>query len=257
MQHADHYTHLVHQDPLIRTIDPAAVRSQLARRSASRVAAHPLWQAAQDRLADRLSYIRAEQSHVLRYGLREYGQPVQAAPGSLDMVWSVGLMPYLADIRATLGFWAGLLKPGGLLMFATLGPDSFRPLALALDDPSHTAHVAGYPDMHDLGDALVGLRMANPVMDAERLTLSYSSAESALQDLRALGGNPLLGRPRGLRTRAWRGRILGALESMRQGTKIEVPIELVFGHAWASPPRAPEPDVKPIAWASPPYQKSG
>lgn len=244
------------QDPLVRSIDPAAVRLQLGRRGHAQVAAHPLWRAAEERLSDRLSYIRADQSARLNYGLSDYGQPVKAAPASLDMVWSVGLMPYLADIRSTLGFWAGLLKPGGLLMFVTLGPDSFRPLALALNDVAQQRHVPGYPDMHDIGDALLGLQMANPVMDAERLSLSYSTAELALEDLRALGGNPLLSRAKGFSPRGWRSQVLAAIETMRRGNKIHIPVELVFGHAWAGQPKSPSPDLKPITWARPSHPKS-
>lgn len=161
------------------------------------------------------------------------------APHSLQLIWSVGLLAYLSDLRGTLGFWSSLLKPHGLLMFATLGPDSFRSLALALNDHDQLRHVPAYPDMHDIGDALIGLRLADPVMDAEWFDFTYSTAESALADIRLLGGNPLIARPLGLRGRAWRDRVLGALESLRTEGLIRLRIELVFGHAWS-----PDPDVR-------------
>ena len=221
-------------DPLIRSIDPHAVRAQLTRRSPAAVSAHPLWQEAAARLADRLSYIRAPEGARLDYGIAQFGQSISATPGSLGMIVSVGLLAYLSDQRATLEFWARALAPGGLLMFCSLGPDSFRPLALALGDLDQTRHAAGYPDMHDLGDALVGLRMANPVMDVEWLTLTYADPESALNDLRLIGGNPMFGRGKGLRGRAWRDRVLAALSTLEKQGRIEIPVEFVFGHAWAS-----------------------
>jgi malonyl-CoA O-methyltransferase len=213
------------------------MRLQLTRRGLGQIAAHPIWQEASQRLQERLTYIKADQSIRLDHGIGQYGQAMNPAPGSLQMIWSVGLLAYLADIRSTLGFWAQALQPGGLLMFTTLGPDSFRGLAIALKDAGQARHVLGYPDMHDIGDALVGLKMTNPVMDAEWVNLTYASAESALADIRALGGNALAGRPSALCGRAWRGRVLDALESLRADGRIVLRLELIFGHAWAGIPK--------------------
>ena len=228
------YTQPMSTDPLIRSIDPQAVRHQLRRRGPAAIAAHPLWQVAAARLHDRLSYIRAPEGERLDYGIAQFGHPISATPGSLGMIVSVGLLAYLSDQRATLEFWSRAISPGGLLMFCSLGPDSFRPLAAALGDHDQTRHAAGYPDMHDLGDALVGLRMANPVMDVEWLTLTYADPESALCDLRLIGGNPMFGRGKGLRGRVWRDRVLTALSTLEKQGRIEIPVELVFGHAWAA-----------------------
>lgn len=229
------------------------MRMQLQRRHVSQVAEHVLWQEAQARLSDRGSYIRIDPGPRLDHGIAQYGLAMNPAPGSVQMIWSVGLLAYLSDLRSTLGFWAQALRPGGLLMFVTLGPDSFRGLALALDDADQSRHVAGYPDMHDIGDALVSLHMTNPVMDAEWLDLTYSTPESALQDIRLLSGNPLFSRPKGLQTQAWRRRVLDAIDALRSNGQIRLRVELVFGHAWAGLPRPqthPQetPQAQPIAW---------
>lgn len=228
------------------------MRLQLQRRGPAQIAEHPVWQEAGARLEDRFSYIRADTEPRLDHSIAEYGRPMNPAPASMQMIWSVGLLAYLSDLRSTLGFWAQALKPGGLLMFATMGPDSFRSLGLALSDADQSRHVVGYPDMHDIGDALVGLRMTNPVMDAEWITLTYSTPESALLDLRRLGGNALLGRPKGLSGRAWRARVLAALEQLRVDGRIALQVELIFGHAWAGLPKSSQTtdkgDVSTIQW---------
>lgn len=239
------------KDPLIRLVDANAVRRQLQRRGAAHIDGHPLWQEARHRMRDRLSYIRCEDGPVLDHSLAHYGLPTNLTPQSWQRIESVGLLSALADVRGTLTAWAQSLQPGGLLMFVTLGPDSFRALALALGDAEQVCHVAGYPDMHDIGDALVGLKMTNPVMDAEWIRLTYSTPESALADLRALGGNALWGRPAGLSGRGWRARVLTALESLRRDDAITIEVELVFGHAWAAMPRSDqksggESAVKPV-----------
>lgn len=214
------------------------MRLQLLRRGPAQLSAHPVWQEATARLQDRFTYIKTDTEPRLDHGLAQYGLPMNPAPASLQMIWSVGLLAYLADLRSTLGFWSQALKPGGLLMFATLGPDSFRSLGLALSDTGQAQHVMGYPDMHDIGDALVGLKMTNPVMDAEWITLTYSTPESALMDLRRLGGNALAGRPKGLSGRNWRARVLGALDQLRVNDRIALQVELIFGHAWAGLPKS-------------------
>jgi SAM-dependent methyltransferase len=248
-----HYTEAVQKDPLIRMVDPKAVRLQLSRRGLSAIASHVLWAEVQARMLDRFSYIRMQPQHRLDYGIAQFGQPIEKPAEGFDLIWSVGLLAYLSDLRSTLGFWAKSLAPEGLLMVSTLGPDSFRSLAIALGDSSQARHVPGYPDMHDIGDALVSFGLANPVMDAEWVELSYSSPESALQDLRLLGGNPLIARPKGLCSRRWRARVLEALESLQKNAEIRLAVELVFGHAWApglSGARASDDaqGVKPIRW---------
>jgi SAM-dependent methyltransferase len=233
-------------------VDPKSVRQQLSRRGLDEIAAHVLWAEAQARMLDRFSYIRVEPQHRLDYGIAQLGQPIEKPAEGFDLIWSVGLLAYLSDLRSTLGFWAKALAPGGLLMVATLGPDSFRSLAIALGDASQERHVPGYPDMHDIGDAFVSFGLSNPVMDAEWIELSYSSAESALQDLRLLGGNPLAARPKGLCTTRWHARVFTAIESLRKDGKIRFTVELVFGHAWAPSPRQgnldAESDLKPVRW---------
>ena len=74
----------------------------------------------------------------------------------------------------------------------------------------------GYIDMHDLGDMLVDAGFADPVLDQETITLRWRSAAALLAELRQLGGNTAPDRFAGLRTRAWRDRLLAALERTRR-----------------------------------------
>lgn len=232
------------------------MRQQLARRAPKSIQDHPLWTEAKVRLDERLTYIRTDhiqQQERLHHDLANFGEAMNLPVQSLQMIRSLGLLAYLSDLRSTLAFWVRSLKPGGLLMFVTLGPDSFRSFALALGDVDQTRHVPGYSDMHDIGDALIGLGCENPVMDAEWLNLSYPSPESALADLRLLGGNPLLSRPSALSGRGWQARCLKAMESLRLGDRIVLQVELVFGHAWAATPKSAantidQPQVQTIRW---------
>jgi len=87
--------------------------------------------------------------------------------------------------------------------------------------------------MHDFGDLLIENGFADPVMDQEVLTFTYRHADSLLDDVRRLGGNPARGRKRGLATRAWRARLVEAIEAGRgPDGLIRLTAEVAYGHAW-------------------------
>src|SRR5437899_2777739 len=72
-------------------------------------------------------------------------------------------------------------------------------------------HVLPFVDMHDLGDMLVNAGFSTPVMDMETITVTYASPEKLLAEVRALGGNPLQTRRRGLLGRSGRDRLIERL----------------------------------------------
>ena len=100
-----------------------------------------------------------------------------------------------------------------------------------------------FVDMHDWGDRLVGAGFAEPVMDMERIVLSYSDPTALLDELRTLGRNRHPQRFGALRSRAWGRRYRDALA---QGLprdadgRLLLTFEVVYGHAFK-----PRPRVKP------------
>ncbi|MCY1380455.1 hypothetical protein D9M69_682800 [compost metagenome] len=96
--------------------------------------------------------------------------------------------------------------------------------------------------MHDWGDMLVHSGFAEPVMDMERITLSYSAAPLLLQDLRELGRNLHADRFEGWRSRAWRTRLCEALETelpRSDDGRLLLTVEVIYGHAFKPVARAP------------------
>ena len=160
--------------------------------------------------------------------------PVRAA--SAGLVWSNLLLHWLADPLPVMAEAARVLETGGLLMFSTLGPDTLKELRGVFDDGYvHTQHFA---DMHDLGDMLVHCGFADPVMDMEVLTLTYSDLPALLAELRASGSIcAMQGRRRGLVGRAaWQRWQARALERMQDG-RLPATFEVIYGHAWKAQPK--------------------
>ena len=134
---------------------------------------------------------------------------------------------------------ARVLAPDGLLVFATLGPDTLREVRRAWAQVDRDIHVHAEFDMHDLGDLAMAAGLAEPVLDVDRLEVTYAEVASLVRDLRACGAvNVAAGRRRGLASeQRWR-RFETALHPAGSG-RFAVTVELVLGQAWGGGPSAP------------------
>jgi malonyl-CoA O-methyltransferase len=148
------------------------------------------------------------------------------AAGAFDFAWCNMALHWAADPLAWLRELSRVLAPEGLLMFSTLGPDTLR----ALGSAAGAARVHEFVDMHDLGDMLVEVGLAAPVMDMETLTIAYGTGAALIADLRGTGQtNARADRARGLAGKS----LLRKLETL----KGEAMFEVVYGHAWKGAPR--------------------
>ncbi|MEO1247766.1 MAG: methyltransferase domain-containing protein [Pseudomonadota bacterium] len=165
------------------------------------------------------------------------------ADASVDVVYANLLLPFVDDLPQLVGEVSRVLGAEGLFVFASLGPDSFRELRDAWSGIDDAAHVASFPDMHDVGDALVGAGLRDPVLDVDRLKVSYRSLTPLLRDLSGVGArNSLPGRAPGLGGR----KNLQALEKclFAKDLPLVLDLELVYGHAFGGTPRAPRGPVR-------------
>ena len=166
------------------------------------------------------------------------------ADGSTDLVFSNLMLQWCTDPETVFRECARTLRPGGLLTFASFGPDTLRELRAAWAAADGYTHVNRFIDMHDLGDALLRAGLAEPVMDAERYTLTYPDVRALMRDLKAIGAhNVNAGRPRGLMGRRAIERMAAAYELRRREGRLPATYEVVYGQAWAptAPGRAPAP----------------
>lgn len=169
------------------------------------------------------------------------------ATASCDLIFSNLLLPWSLEPERAFAEFRRVLKPGGALLFSTLGPDTLSELRAAWAAVDDYNHVNAFFDMHDLGDALLRARLAEPVMDVECLTLTYRELAGLTRDLRAAGvGNVTAGRARGLTGKArWR-KLQAAYDSRRVDGLLPVSCEVVYGHAWG-----PQPDADRLPVAGP------
>lgn len=170
-------------------------------------------------------------------------EPVGQAPWPRDgvqMLWANMTLHGAPDLKALMGAWHRHLAVGGFLMCSGLGPDSARELRGLYRELGWQVPTIDFIDMHDLGDELLQAGFSDPVMDMERLKLTWASPEAMLEELRTWGGNVAHGRMAGLRTPRWKQGLVDRIrERLSQPDgRIALTVELVYGHAVKPEPRA-------------------
>lgn len=157
------------------------------------------------------------------------------ADKSVDVVFSNLLLPWIDQPAAAAAEVSRVLREGGLFVFSTLGPDSLLELRHAWADVNEHEHVNHFLDMHDIGDTLVQCGLRDPVLDVDKLSVTYSNANALFRDLTAVGArNCLADRQRSLTGRVAFDRMRRQLESNPGASKIRFDLELVYGHCWGS-----------------------
>ncbi len=157
------------------------------------------------------------------------------APQAAELLWANMSLHMAADPQALIRRWQEALAVDGFLMFSCFGPDTLRELrtlyqALGWPAPAHE-----YTDMHDWGDMLVAAGFAEPVMDMERIELTFETPQRLLQELRELGRNLHPARPAGLRGRGWLRQLHAALQGLAdpaQDGRLRLSFEVIYGHAF-------------------------
>ena len=160
------------------------------------------------------------------------------ADDSFDLVYSNLSMQWCNDLNAALLEANRVLKPGGLFVFTTFGPDTLKELRYSWAEVDDVIHVNQFVDMHDIGDALLQDRFAEPVMEAEIMTVTYDTVDEIMHDLKAIGANVTAESSRkrrpgkGLSAKSILRTVRHSYEQFRQGGLLPVTYEVIYGHAW-------------------------
>ncbi|WP_455209420.1 malonyl-ACP O-methyltransferase BioC [Kaarinaea lacus] len=155
------------------------------------------------------------------------------ADHSVDLIFSNLTLQWCNDLNSTFAEFRRILKPGGLLMFSSLGPDTLKELRDSWRAIDNRYHVHPFIDMHHVGDALLRARLADPVMDMEYFTLTFKDGYQLMRELKMLGAhNAAADRPHNLTGKTHLRQMLHAYERYRNDGKLPATYEVVYGHAW-------------------------
>jgi malonyl-CoA O-methyltransferase len=158
--------------------------------------------------------------------------PFDAA--SFDLVFSNLMLQWLAPPDIALAEMRRVLKPGGLLLLSSFGPETLRELRTAWEAGDAGVHVNDFIDVHDLGSALARAGFVEPVLDVDRSVRHYADARALMRELKALGAHNMdQRRARGLTGRGAFERMNAAYEAQRMPAGLPATWQLVYAVAWS------------------------
>jgi malonyl-CoA O-methyltransferase len=160
------------------------------------------------------------------------------ATQSVDLVFSSLMLQHYDDPAYPFAEVQRVLRPGGLLLFCTLGPATLQELREAWAGVDDSPHLRAFADMPQLASAATHTGLAEPVMDRDVRVTHYAQVADLMQELRANGaGRGLAARRRALTgPRRWR-RMVARYETLRSPAGIPASWELIYGAAFAGATR--------------------
>lgn len=164
---------------------------------------------------------------------------------SFDLVFSNLAIQWSPDTAGLYAEVRRVLKPGGLFLFTTFGPETLIELRTAWSQVDDLPHVNDFADIMSVGDQLVAAGFQDPVLDVDRMTLQYRDAMTLMRELKAIGAhNSAVARPTGLTGKGKLQAVLSAYESFRDNGHYPASYEVVYGATFApaegQPVRTPE-----------------
>lgn len=160
------------------------------------------------------------------------------ADHSIDLIFSNLTLQWCGELERTFEEFRRVLRPEGLLLFSTFGPDTLKELRhswhAADRENSQTVHVNDFIDMHDVGDAILRAGLGDAVMDVENFTLTYADAYQLMRELKSIGAhNAANDRHHSLTGKVRFKTMLDTYENYRTDGKLPATYEVIYGHAWA------------------------
>jgi len=172
---------------------------------------------------------------------------------TLDAVFSVLTLHLVNDLPGCLFQIARALKPDGLFLSALFGGDTLRELRAALSaaeldcEGGVSPRVAPFADVRTCGTLLQRAGLALPVVDSDRVTVTYAHPLKLMADLRAMGeSNALAARRKTPLRRATLRRACKIYQQDYGDTHGRVPatFEIITLTGWAPHPDQQQP-LKP------------
>jgi len=153
---------------------------------------------------------------------------------SVDLVYSNLMLQWCDDPALAFNEVRRVLRPGGLLLFSTFGPDTLVELRAAWAQADDAPHVSAFADMPLLASALHHAGLCEPVMDRDLRQHHLLDADALMMSLRSIGaGNAAADRRRTLTGRQRLARMRASYEQQRTPAGLPATWEIIYGAAFA------------------------
>jgi malonyl-CoA O-methyltransferase len=162
------------------------------------------------------------------------------ADACVDVLFSNLCLQWVDDLPAVLAGFRRVLKPGGLLLLSSFGPETLHELREAFAAVDAVPHVSPFAGIAQWGDALMAAGFRDPVLDRDVIQRAYADLPSLMRELRAIGAtNALHARRHSLTGKSRWARAIAAYPSAGDGTSLHATWETITAMAWGPPAGAP------------------
>jgi malonyl-CoA O-methyltransferase len=152
---------------------------------------------------------------------------------SVDLIFSNLMLQWCDQPVAVFVELQRVLRPGGLLLFSTFGPETLHELRSAWGSIDSAPHVSHFPDMPQLAGTMSQSGLSEPVMDIEARVRHYPTTRALMQELRAIGaGNAAADRRRALTGKSRLHAMTAAYEALRTTRGLPATYEVIYGAAF-------------------------
>lgn len=154
---------------------------------------------------------------------------------SMDIVFCNLMLQWCDDLDFVLSEIQRVIRPGGLFIFSSLGPDTLTELRQSWTLVDEDVHVNAFMDMHDIGDALVRNGLQNPVLSVESITMTYKDAMQLMREIKSIGAQNINnGRRKTLTGKKRLQQMLDHYEAFRVEGRLPATYEIIYAHAWSA-----------------------
>lgn len=163
------------------------------------------------------------------------------ADASFDAVSSSLCLQWVGDLPRALNEVRRVLRPGGVFVMSTFGPDTLLELRESYLACDIAPPLSPFAAIAQIGDALLQTGFRDPMALREHFTLTYADARAVARDLKAIGATDARReRPRGLHGRDYWRRIETAYAAFRDADgRLPSTWEVINAQAFAPADGAP------------------
>ena len=181
-----------------------------------------------DLAAGMLQFARAHHAGAQAWLVAD-SEDLPLADASLDVIFSSLAVQWSQHPTALLQEWRRVLKPGGRICLATLGPASLQQLRDSFAGLDQYQHVNRFFSADDWQQFAAAAKLDVSGCDERQRTVYYPDLKSLLQSLKAIGAHTVLqhGRPGLMGKRRWQ-QLQQAYEHYREADGLPLAYQLIF-----------------------------
>jgi len=142
-----------------------------------------------DRSLSMLERAGAQRGWLRRHFERVAGDAnaLPLAESSVDLLYSNLMLQCCADLPAALNGFRRIVKPGGLVLLSTFGPDTLREVREACKTTDAEPDMRLFADVQTIGDAMMRAGFGEPVLDTDWITTTHTQPQQLLEEIATIG----------------------------------------------------------------------